>query len=256
MSKLRWMKTFNSSKFLIDTNILKIKKHTPVYEIRYLIICGKCILTHNYNRPNWIAKLSEKLLNCILRPEFVKSGGYIHQIEIQGAHRACTWTGGIIWYQIRAEMSPETAAHPSIVEVGVIRTPKKTGPTLSNNLKDLTSEDKLPNSTNTHDGENVILASHIRVFESDHIRLTFGSLGMEDSSQTFGFQDVEESHQHTYIEVDESLFSSSSVSSDESCGGSQIESVDEHVPSSSSSFRTTIKRNTGVFKSRKHGKLY
>lgn len=55
-------------------------------------------------------------------------------------------------------------------------------------------QDKLPN----HEDQNVIIAAHIRVSETDRIRLTFGSLGVEsDLSQSSGFQDarhVDESH--------------------------------------------------------------
>ncbi|KAL4575806.1 hypothetical protein LXL04_011892 [Taraxacum kok-saghyz] len=59
---------------------------------------------------NLIAKLSESAkLDCetirkIAKLHFAtricQIWGYIHQIEIQGAHRACAWTGGIICFQI------------------------------------------------------------------------------------------------------------------------------------------------------------
>lgn len=79
--------------------------------------------------------------------------------------------------------------------MGVIGTPKKTTSTLANSSKDMTTEsDKLPNSSTTHEDQNVIIAAHIRVSETDRIRLTFGSLGIEDSPQNSGFQSVEVSH--------------------------------------------------------------
>ncbi|KAI3521377.1 hypothetical protein L1887_10840 [Cichorium endivia] len=121
--------------------------------------------------------------------------------------------------QANKEWKPKSSKKPSVVEVGVIGTPKKPVSALPNNPKDLTTEasqtqDKSPH----HEDQNVIIAPHIRVSETDRIHLTFGSLGIEDSSQ-----DVQESHAEP--------ITSSPVSSEEP---SQIESVDERVPSSGS----------------------
>lgn len=58
-------------------------------------------------------------------------------------------------------------------------------------------QDKLPHPT-TDEDQNVIIAAHIRVSETDRCRLTFGSLGSEvETPQNSGYQEtrhVEESH--------------------------------------------------------------
>ncbi|KAL4584395.1 hypothetical protein LXL04_008995 [Taraxacum kok-saghyz] len=150
------------------------------------------------------------------------SHSHSHQHQQLVTHQKAT--------QANKEWKPKSSQKPSVVEVGVIGTPKKTVPTLTNNPKELTTEDKLPKSTTTHEGQNVILAAHIRVSESDRIRLTFGSLGIEDSPQTSGFQDAEESH----AEHMPSLSASSPVPSDDPSGGTQPELVEELVPGSGS----------------------
>lgn len=141
--------------------------------------------------------------------------------------------------QANKEWKPKSSKKPNVTEVGVIGTPKKSSSTPANNSKDLAMEttqlqDKLPHPT-TDEDQNVIIAAHIRVSETDRCHLTFGSLGSEvETPQNSGYQEtrhVEESH----VEPLASLSVSSPDSSgDETSGSKQAELVDERVQSSGS----------------------
>ncbi|KAK9066165.1 hypothetical protein SSX86_013486 [Deinandra increscens subsp. villosa] len=131
--------------------------------------------------------------------------------------------------QANKEWKPKSSQKPSVTEVGVIGTPKKSTSSPAKSSKDLTSEatqlqDKLPN----HEDQNVIIAAHIRVSEIDRSRLTFGSLGIEsDLSQHPGFQEashVDESHVEPLAS---STAGSAESSIDETSGSKQVELVDE-----------------------------
>ncbi|KAI3786193.1 hypothetical protein L1987_45327 [Smallanthus sonchifolius] len=118
--------------------------------------------------------------------------------------------------QANKEWKPKSSQKQSVTEVGVIGMPKKSTSSPAKISKDLATE---PN----HEDQNVIIAAHIRVSESDRSRLTFGSLGIEsDLSQNSGFQErhVDESHV-------EPLASSPESSIDEPSGSKQVELVGE-----------------------------
>ncbi|XP_071731944.1 uncharacterized protein [Rutidosis leptorrhynchoides] len=145
------------------------------------------------------------------------------------------------------EWKPKSSKKPtSATGVGVIGSPKKPAstPANNNNSKELVTEgtnqlqDKLaPATTTTHEDQNVIIAAHIRVSETDRCCLTFGSLGIEvEVPQNSGYQE-----EASYIEESQSeppLTSLSVSSPDSSCDepsrSKQVEWVDEHIQSSGS----------------------
>ncbi|KAD4889393.1 hypothetical protein R6Q59_033747 [Mikania micrantha] len=138
--------------------------------------------------------------------------------------------------QANKEWKPKPSQKPSVTEVGVIGTPKKSTSSPAKTSKDLATEaaqlqDKTPNNKD----QNVIIAAHIRVSETDRIRLTFGSLGIEsDLSQTPGFQEARRADE-SRAEPLASLSTSSHESSiDETPGSKQVELVDEQSPGSAS----------------------
>ncbi|KAJ9568542.1 hypothetical protein OSB04_004508 [Centaurea solstitialis] len=170
------------------------------------------------------------------------------------------------------EWKPKSSQKPSVVDLGVIGTPKKSAPSPAYKSKDLALEaaaqlqDNLTHAS-TREDQNVIIAAHIRVSETDRSRLTFGSLGIDvESSQNSGYQEarhVEDSHVEPLARLAFSdpfikgavfglgtlnpfnfeprhyMFASSSVGSpdssrDESSGSKQVELVDERVQSSGS----------------------
>lgn len=105
--------------------------------------------------------------------------------------------------QPNKEWKPKSSQRPRVNSPGVIGTPTKSVSPSANDAKDLEVEatkmqDKL-SCVNIYENQNVIIAKHIRVPETDRCRLTFGSFGMEfDSSRNLinGFQAgaVEESN--------------------------------------------------------------
>ena len=71
----------------------------------------------------------------------------------------------------------------SITSPGVIGTPTKSSspPTVNSKSMELNAanmQDKF-SRVNIHENQNVIIAQHIRVPESDRCKLTFGSFGVE-----------------------------------------------------------------------------
>ncbi|KAK2652394.1 hypothetical protein Ddye_012250 [Dipteronia dyeriana] len=99
--------------------------------------------------------------------------------------------------QHNKEWKPKSSQKSSFTGPGVIGTPTKSTSPPVDNSKDLESDvanlqDKL-SRVNISENQNVIIAQHIRVPETDRCRLTFGSFGVDfDSSQKFvsGFQSV------------------------------------------------------------------
>lgn len=106
-------------------------------------------------------------------------------------------------YQPNMEWKPKSSQKSSVNSPGVIGTPTKSASPPAHDSKDSETEaakmqDKI-SRVNIYENQNVIIAKHIRVPETDRYRLTFGSLGMEfDSARNLvdGFQtgSVEESN--------------------------------------------------------------
>ncbi|PON47065.1 GBF-interacting protein [Parasponia andersonii] len=88
--------------------------------------------------------------------------------------------------QPNKEWKPKSSQKPSLNGPGVIGTPTKSVSPPAHDSKDLESEvakvqDKL-SRVNMHENQNVIIAQHIRVPETDRCHLTFGSFGKEFDS--------------------------------------------------------------------------
>ena len=93
--------------------------------------------------------------------------------------------------QPNKEWKPKSSQKSSHISPGVIGTPAKSVSPRADNPKDLESEtaklqDKLSQAI-ISENQNVIIAQHIRVPETDRCRLTFGSFGADFTS---GFQAV------------------------------------------------------------------
>ncbi|GMN36903.1 hypothetical protein TIFTF001_006390 [Ficus carica] len=140
--------------------------------------------------------------------------------------------------QPNKEWKPKSSQKPSLNSPGVIGTPTKSVSPPAHNSKDAESEvvkvqDKL-SRVNIHESQNVIIAQHIRVPETDRCRLTFGSFGKEFESASDlvnGFQAgaIEESN----VEPAASLSAPESSVGDAS-GSKQVDLVDEKIRNSGS----------------------
>jgi hypothetical protein len=95
--------------------------------------------------------------------------------------------------QQKIEWKPKSSQKSAVSSPGVIGTPGKSLSPPAENLKDLESEADKLSRVNVSEHQNVIIAQHIRVPETDRCRLTFGSIGTEfDSSRNLvsGLQPV------------------------------------------------------------------
>ncbi|PWA97511.1 hypothetical protein CTI12_AA028770 [Artemisia annua] len=139
--------------------------------------------------------------------------------------------------QANKEWKPKSGRKPNVTDVGVIGTPKKSKSSPAKNSKATETaqlQDK-PSLATTHEDQNVIIAAHIRVSETDRCRLTFGTLGIDvESSKNPGYQEarlVEESHLEPLAS---SSVSPPDSSGDEPSGSKLVESLDERVQTSGS----------------------
>ncbi|XP_028096739.1 uncharacterized protein LOC114296632 isoform X2 [Camellia sinensis] len=144
--------------------------------------------------------------------------------------------------QPNKEWKPKLSKKSSHNGPGVIGTPAKSVPHPTENPKDLETDaaqvqDK-PSQVNNYENQNVIIAEHIRVAESDRCRLTFGSFGAEfDSSRDF----VSESHtvgsaENSSVELCTSSLSASApeFSSDDISASKHVDLLDDQVRNSGS----------------------
>lgn len=99
--------------------------------------------------------------------------------------------------QHNKEWKPKSSQKTSSNSPGVIGTPKKTVSPPTENSEHIESDtaelqDKL-SQVNLHENQNVIIAQHIRVPETDRCRLTFGTIGTEldDLRHQSKYQSVE-----------------------------------------------------------------
>lgn len=85
--------------------------------------------------------------------------------------------------QPNKEWKPKASVKPSANGPGVIGSPAKTVPPPADNTEDTKKEAAVlqdnMSQLNLSESQNVIIAAHIRVSETDRCRLTFGSLGTE-----------------------------------------------------------------------------
>ncbi|XP_034900257.1 uncharacterized protein [Populus alba] len=143
--------------------------------------------------------------------------------------------------QHNKEWKPKSSQKPSITSPGVIGTPTKSSSPPTDNSKSMelnaaNMQDKF-SRVNIHENQNVIIAQHIRVPESDRCKLTFGSFGVEfdpSRNSTPGFQEVgisEASNRESAISLPVSCPESSS---EDAPGGKQIELLDDQARNSES----------------------
>ncbi|KAG2728715.1 hypothetical protein I3760_01G217500 [Carya illinoinensis] len=141
----------------------------------------------------------------------------------------------------KIEWKPKSSQKVTVSSPGVIGTPTKSVSPSAENSKDLDSEtaklqDKL-SSVNINEHQNVIIAQHIRVPETDRCRLTFGSIGTEfDSSRNLiaGLQAVGTTEESN-VEPAMSLSVSAPESSGDDASGSRLaEAHDSQVRNSGS----------------------
>lgn len=94
--------------------------------------------------------------------------------------------------QPNKEWKPKASVKPSASGPGVIGSPAKTVSPPADNPEDTKKEASLLqdniSQVNISENQNVIIAPHIRVSETDRCRLTFGSLGseLETSANSIG----------------------------------------------------------------------
>ncbi|KAG8643263.1 uncharacterized protein LOC110626520 isoform X3 [Manihot esculenta] len=143
--------------------------------------------------------------------------------------------------QHNKEWKPKSSQKSSVGSPGVIGTPKKSSSPPVDNSKDMESDtlgiqDKTL-QVHVFENQNVIIAQHIRVPETDRCRLTFGSFGTEfDTSWNIssGFEAVgvmEESNAESAASLSVSAPESSS---DDASGSKQVDLLEEQVRNSGS----------------------
>ncbi|PIN24689.1 hypothetical protein CDL12_02571 [Handroanthus impetiginosus] len=141
--------------------------------------------------------------------------------------------------QPNKEWKPKSTVKPSASGPGVIGTPTKSVSPPADNPKDLKKEvaqvqDSI-SRLNLSENQNVIIAAHIRVSETDRCRLTFGSLGTELDPSTSSISVPAEGAEELSTEPSGSVSVSVPESSgDEPAGSKQLQLVDDSVRSSGS----------------------
>lgn len=142
------------------------------------------------------------------------------------------------------EWKPKSSQKSNLANPGVIGAPAKSvSPPAVNpadNIEEFKSEsanlqDKLVR-VNIHENQNVIIAEHIRVPETDRCRLTFGSFGTEfDASRNMsGFQAVGTAEESGGEPSASLTTSAPDSSSDDNSGSKQDELLDDQVRNSCS----------------------
>ncbi|KAK3013121.1 hypothetical protein RJ639_010122 [Escallonia herrerae] len=136
--------------------------------------------------------------------------------------------------QPNKEWKPKSSQKPSTIGPGVIGSPAKSV-SPADKPKSETEEAQSQSRVNVCENQNVIIAAHIRVSETDRSQLTFGTLGTQfESTLNSGFQAVGIAEE-SYIEPSSSLSASApESSSDEASGSKQVDSTDEHARNSES----------------------
>ncbi|GAV84946.1 DUF1296 domain-containing protein [Cephalotus follicularis] len=137
------------------------------------------------------------------------------------------------------EWKPKSSQKSSAISPGVIGTPKKSSSPAADNSKDLESEaDKLQDKlsrVDIYDSQNVIIAQHIRVPETDRCQLTFGSFGVEfDSSRNSvsGYQANGFSEESNGESAASLSASSPESSTDDASGSKQVDILNDHARNS------------------------
>ncbi|KAL5171389.1 GBF-interacting protein 1 [Glycine soja] len=143
--------------------------------------------------------------------------------------------------QQNKEWKPKSSQKPNCNNSpGVIGTPKKAAAAASppaENSGDIESntvelQDKL-SQVNIYENQNVIIAQHIRVPETDRCRLTFGTIGTElDSSRPQSKYHIIGASEKSNEELTASLtVPAPELSTDDVSGSKQVDLRDEHIRS-------------------------
>ncbi|KAL3528596.1 hypothetical protein ACH5RR_007918 [Cinchona calisaya] len=141
--------------------------------------------------------------------------------------------------QPNKEWKPKSSQKPSVNGPGVIGMPTSAASAPVDNSKgvgrEATQLEEKLSRVNLSENQNVIIAAHIRVSETDRCRLTFGSLGTDFETRKSGFQAVP-SAEETNTEPSGCLSASSALesSSNESASSKPIDLADDHVRNSGS----------------------
>lgn len=145
--------------------------------------------------------------------------------------------------QHNKEWKPKSSQKSNSNNPGVIGTPKKAAASASppaENSGDLESDtaelqDKL-SQVNIYENQNVIIAQHIRVPETDRCRLTFGTIGTElDSSMIQSKYPLIGAPEKSNEELTASLtVPAPELSTDDVSGSKQVDLRDDHIRSSES----------------------
>ncbi|KAL3632056.1 hypothetical protein CASFOL_025040 [Castilleja foliolosa] len=209
------------------------------------------------NRPvNAISKSDQSSQNIIPEPTHGLSANKSFSSNQHGSrphqpmgHQKVVWGFGIRIFAVimaifrdgttqpNKEWKPKATVKPNASGPGIIVAPAKTVSPPEN--PDVSKKDsaQMPNSMsqlNISENQNVIIAAHIRVSETDRCRLTFGSLGAESDALTNSVGATAEA-----LSTDSSgsvSVSAQESSGDEQAGGSkQLEMIDDSVRSSESS---------------------
>ncbi|KAK2406515.1 GBF-interacting protein [Trifolium repens] len=144
--------------------------------------------------------------------------------------------------QHNKEWKPKSSQKTNNNGPGVIGTPKKTVSSPAENSKDIVSDtaqlqDKL-SQMNLFENQNVIIAQHIRVPETDRRRLTFGTIGVGTELDSLSYQS-----QYQLIGATDNLngesttsltVPASELSSDDVSGKKQVDLRDDQIRSSES----------------------
>ncbi|KAL3632956.1 hypothetical protein CASFOL_025940 [Castilleja foliolosa] len=141
--------------------------------------------------------------------------------------------------QPNKEWKPKVTVKPNVSGPGDIGAPAKTvSPPENPDISKKDAAQRQDNMSQLHisENQNVIIAAHIRVSETDRCRLTFGSLGTELDATTNSVSMAAEGAEALSTDPSGSVSVSAPESSgDEQAGGSkQLEMIDDSVRSSGS----------------------
>ncbi|KAL7100182.1 hypothetical protein ACP275_09G131800 [Erythranthe tilingii] len=141
--------------------------------------------------------------------------------------------------QPNKEWKPKSSVKPIANGPGVIGTPAKTISPPAVHPEDLKKEAAQMQDSmsrlNLSENQNVIIAAHIRVSETDRCRLTFGSLGAELDGSTNSVSMSADGAEEVSAEPSGSISVSVPESSlDDLAGSRQVETMDDSVRSSES----------------------
>ncbi|KAL6496933.1 hypothetical protein OROGR_028862 [Orobanche gracilis] len=137
--------------------------------------------------------------------------------------------------QRNKQWKPKASVKPSASGPGFIGAPARTVSPSSNNPDGLKDDlkDNL-SQLNISENQNVIIAAHIRVSETDRYRLTFGSLGTELDASTNSISATAEGAEALYTDPSVSVSAPESPVDEQAGGSNQLEMMDDTVRSSGS----------------------